>query len=410
MSTTKDTSIQLPLTTATGDWARAEALPADDFQYFGDGLPALDKAQDRHFMPHVLCSGMADMQMEFSQTVAEELRHEPGGWARAQPRGALARGGRLAISREGSGMVSDRLLSPAVVRYSLLWLLMLTASCDGGRSRPAGGGAPSRPTDGGPAARVDGSVASPNAPIVCESHRDCPPIRPLCGANLRCVQCRNADDCGGQTCDAQGLCQGCQRNSDCPRDTPFCNNEPSRQCSECATHADCPGALPVCGPYGCHAGCVDDSQCRDDRGDRHCGDDNFCNVCLIDAHCPGGTVCSRGEGCVPGCASDAECVGATNSFGRAAPHCQRVCSECATDADCPGDARCTSDEVSGAKVCAICNSDADCDGHRECVKGYNQHLNGRPGCCFRDMSACATCKADVDCPRGYRCFDGNCIF
>lgn len=71
MSTTKDIAIQLSLAIASGDWARAEALLADDFQYVGDGRPALDKAQYLHFMRHVLCSGMADMQLEFSRTVAE---------------------------------------------------------------------------------------------------------------------------------------------------------------------------------------------------------------------------------------------------------------------------------------------------------------------------------------------------
>ena len=111
MSTTKDIAIQLSLAIASGDWARAEALLADDFQYVGDGRPALDKAQYLHFMRHVLCSGMAH--------IPRRGRHGPPrrGQRTPHPRGAGGAGRARVADHQRRGAHGPALRADAAAEW-----------------------------------------------------------------------------------------------------------------------------------------------------------------------------------------------------------------------------------------------------------------------------------------------------
>lgn len=67
MSTNEEVAVELSLALAREDWARAEALLADDFRCLGDGCPPLDKAEYLHFMRYVRWSGVVEMHTELSR-------------------------------------------------------------------------------------------------------------------------------------------------------------------------------------------------------------------------------------------------------------------------------------------------------------------------------------------------------
>ena len=71
MAHNKEIALKLSTSIMTGDWETVEALLADDFQYIGDGSPALNKQQYIGFMRYVLCAGMTDMNMTFMRVVGE---------------------------------------------------------------------------------------------------------------------------------------------------------------------------------------------------------------------------------------------------------------------------------------------------------------------------------------------------
>ncbi len=71
MAHNKEIALKLSTSIMTGDWETVEALLADDFQYIGDGNPAINKQQYIGFMRYVLCAGMTDMKMTFMRVVGE---------------------------------------------------------------------------------------------------------------------------------------------------------------------------------------------------------------------------------------------------------------------------------------------------------------------------------------------------
>lgn len=71
LAANKATALNLSRAIMTGDWTTAEALLADDFQYIGDGQPAIDKAAYLGFMRGVLSSAFSDMEMAFPRVLAE---------------------------------------------------------------------------------------------------------------------------------------------------------------------------------------------------------------------------------------------------------------------------------------------------------------------------------------------------
>jgi predicted ester cyclase len=54
-----------------GEWDKVDNLLADDFQYIGDGKPAMNKQQYVGFMRGALCTAMTNMDMKFLRVIAE---------------------------------------------------------------------------------------------------------------------------------------------------------------------------------------------------------------------------------------------------------------------------------------------------------------------------------------------------
>lgn len=71
MKQNKEIALDVSRAIMNGEWDQVEALLSDDFQYFGDGNPAINKQQYIGFMRGVLCAGMTDMDMQFLRVVEE---------------------------------------------------------------------------------------------------------------------------------------------------------------------------------------------------------------------------------------------------------------------------------------------------------------------------------------------------
>jgi len=71
MEQNKEIAVGLSRAIMNGDWDKVESVLSDDFQYIGDGNPAINKQQYIGFMRGVLCAGMTDMDMTFLRVVGE---------------------------------------------------------------------------------------------------------------------------------------------------------------------------------------------------------------------------------------------------------------------------------------------------------------------------------------------------
>lgn len=67
----KEIALNVSRAIMNGEWGTVEALLADDFQYIGDGNPAINKQQYIGFMRYALCAGMTEMDMQFLRVVGE---------------------------------------------------------------------------------------------------------------------------------------------------------------------------------------------------------------------------------------------------------------------------------------------------------------------------------------------------
>lgn len=67
----KEIALNVSRAIMNGEWETVEALLADDFQYIGDGNPAINKQQYIGFMRYALCAGMTEMDMQFLRVVGE---------------------------------------------------------------------------------------------------------------------------------------------------------------------------------------------------------------------------------------------------------------------------------------------------------------------------------------------------
>ena len=63
LETNKEIALNLSRAIMNGEWDKADALLADDFQYIGDGKPAINKQQYLYFMK--------EMDMKFIRVIAE---------------------------------------------------------------------------------------------------------------------------------------------------------------------------------------------------------------------------------------------------------------------------------------------------------------------------------------------------
>ena len=71
MEQNKEIALNVSRAIMNGEWDTVENLLADDFQYIGDGNPAINKQQYIGFMRGVLCSGMTNMDMQFLRVIGE---------------------------------------------------------------------------------------------------------------------------------------------------------------------------------------------------------------------------------------------------------------------------------------------------------------------------------------------------
>jgi predicted ester cyclase len=67
----KQIALDLSRAIMNGEWSRVDELIADEFNYIGDGKPAIGKSQYIGFMRDVLCRGMTQMDMKFLSVIAE---------------------------------------------------------------------------------------------------------------------------------------------------------------------------------------------------------------------------------------------------------------------------------------------------------------------------------------------------
>ena len=71
MEQNKEIALNVSRAIMNGEWDKVEYLLADDFQYIGDGNPAINKQQYIGFMRGVLCAGMTNMDMKFLRVIGE---------------------------------------------------------------------------------------------------------------------------------------------------------------------------------------------------------------------------------------------------------------------------------------------------------------------------------------------------
>ncbi len=67
----KETALNLSKAIMTGKWDKVNDLLDDNFQYIGDGQPAINKQQYIYFMKEVLSKGFTNMDMQFHRVICE---------------------------------------------------------------------------------------------------------------------------------------------------------------------------------------------------------------------------------------------------------------------------------------------------------------------------------------------------
>ena len=72
LDTNKEIALNLSRAIMNGEWDKADALLGDDFQYIGDGKPAINKQQYLYFMKELLCTAMTKMDMKFLRVIAQD--------------------------------------------------------------------------------------------------------------------------------------------------------------------------------------------------------------------------------------------------------------------------------------------------------------------------------------------------
>jgi len=70
-SQNKETALNLSKAIMTGEWDKVNELLDDNFQYIGDGQPAINKQEYIYFMKEMLCTAMTNMDMKFPRVIAE---------------------------------------------------------------------------------------------------------------------------------------------------------------------------------------------------------------------------------------------------------------------------------------------------------------------------------------------------
>lgn len=68
---TKEVALSVSRAIMKGDWGAVDKLLSDDFRYVGDKTNKFNKAEYIDFMKNKLARAMVDMDMDFTQVVAE---------------------------------------------------------------------------------------------------------------------------------------------------------------------------------------------------------------------------------------------------------------------------------------------------------------------------------------------------
>jgi hypothetical protein len=149
--------------------------------------------------------------------------------------------------------------------------------------------------------------------VQCLGDDDCSePRAPACDSGGRCVECRDATDCDGRSCD--------------PRE---------RRCVECVSDADC-GAGSCDERQRCRQACAGPEGCADPRRPLCDVATGSCVECNTREQCaePQRPACTPEHDCVE-CLTDDDC-------GAAEPAClaNRRCGQCSRDSHCQAEQRC----------------------------------------------------------------------
>lgn len=67
----KEIALNLSRAIMTGQWDKVNELLDDNFQYIGDGQPAINKQQYIYFIKEILLKGFTNMDMTFHRVICE---------------------------------------------------------------------------------------------------------------------------------------------------------------------------------------------------------------------------------------------------------------------------------------------------------------------------------------------------
>lgn len=127
--------------------------------------------------------------------------------------------------------------------------------------------------------------------VDCTGNGDCGAAKPVCDVDDgRCKECIIDAHCDAGLCDGGGNCKaGCESDSDCPSERPFCGD--NFQCFECVSDGDCGAAKPFCNGKNECGQCLVAADCNDLPGTPFCLDSESCVECIDKDDCLNGDKC-----------------------------------------------------------------------------------------------------------------------
>lgn len=251
---------------------------------------------------------------------------------------------------------------------------------------------------------------------------ECPSNAPICKDGV-CIGCQSDSDCVHDNTTGYCInnrCIDCIQDSDCSGTTPYCRNN---QCVSCASDDDCQDEVnTAAGTTTCAKSLGTCVQCDPEIYKQNCSGKTF-NQCidyqLESTQCALACDESTENGCVA-CTTDDDCAdsdGRPFCFENECVQCREVADENQQVNDCEEPKQCNANHV-----CADCLSDDDCadntDGKKLCHpdKGICVECKAKSTCtgstplCDEEKNICvAACTDDTSCPAGTQCFSGNCV-
>ncbi len=251
---------------------------------------------------------------------------------------------------------------------------------------------------------------------------ECPSNAPIC-KNGVCIGCQSDSDCVHDNTIGYCInnrCIDCIQDSDCSGTTPYCRNN---QCVSCASDDDCQDEVnTAAGTTTCAKSLGTCVQCDPETYQNNCSDKNFIQCIdyqLESTQCALACDESTEKGCVT-CTTDNDCANSDGSpfcLENECVQCREVADENQQVNDCDEPKQCNANHV-----CADCLSDDDCADNMEgkklchldkgiCVQCKdNSSCSGSTPLCDEEKNICvAACTDDNSCPVGTQCFTGNCV-